>query len=50
MMVNTRGWAALFLGESMDTLVLQVMEELAEMRSIASMRGLTAIYTSEVFR
>ena len=45
-----RDWVVLFQDESMGTLVLQEMEELAEMRSIASMRGLIAIYTSVVFR
>jgi hypothetical protein len=49
MMVNMRDWVVLFQDESMGTLVLQEMEELAEMRSMASMRGLTAICMSVVF-
>jgi len=47
-MVNMRDWVVLFQDESMGTLVLQETEELAEMRSMASMRGLTAICMSAV--
>jgi len=50
MMVNMTDWVELFLDESMGTLVLREMEELAEMQSIASMRGLIAICMSVVFR
>ena len=48
MMVNTKGWAVLFLDELMDIQVLREMEELAEMQPIASTRGLTVIYMSVV--
>ena len=44
-----RDWAVLFQDESMGTLVLQEMEELAGTQSMASMRGLTAICMSAVF-